>query len=163
MFGIEVIANTFLQYDFDFDRETITPLKLQKLIYLLHGYYLAREDQSVLREYFEAWKYGPVNSQLYHRLKHYGNKPITDYISSIDEDDPNELSVYVVSKKKSDFWPVFNEVVDKYMPMTAIQLSSLTHKNGSPWDITYSRLGEGWKIDDSLIKRHFKKQLALDE
>ena len=57
--------------------ESISPLKLQKLLYYTCGYYLAASGGRPLIDHtFEAWDYGPVLPSLYHSLKMFGRKPI---------------------------------------------------------------------------------------
>lgn len=56
--------------------KTIDPLKLQKLVYLAHGWNLAFTGQPLVEESFQAWKYGPVSPKLYDKYKKYGGNPI---------------------------------------------------------------------------------------
>ena len=54
------------------DREsgsTITPLKLQKILYYAQGYYLAMYDEALFPEDFQAWAHGPANEQIYEKYK----------------------------------------------------------------------------------------------
>lgn len=44
--------------------DTITQLKLQKLIYFVQGISLALFDRPLFEEEIEAWKYGPVARAL---------------------------------------------------------------------------------------------------
>ena len=69
------VANYFLSNH----RDTgITPLKLQKIVYIAHGWYMANyEDPLVDDEFAEAWPYGPVFPSLYHEFKHVNRRPIT--------------------------------------------------------------------------------------
>ena len=67
------IANFFLSI---VDRESgssITPLKLQKILYYAQGYYLAKENRPLFKEDFEAWAHGPANPGIYDKYKDYGN------------------------------------------------------------------------------------------
>lgn len=58
---------------------TLTNLSLQKLLYLAHMKFLGQQDgEPLLKEAFEAWKYGPVVSRLYQKIKKFGNSPISD-------------------------------------------------------------------------------------
>ena len=73
------VANYFLRLGRD-SGEEITPLKIQKLVYIAHGYHLAftASDNSpnglplVDDEFAEAWQYGPVFPSLYHHFKRFG-------------------------------------------------------------------------------------------
>ena len=71
-YSIEDIADFFLKI---VDREsdsTITPLKLQKILYYAQGYYLAINDVELFPEEFQAWTHGPVNEEIYIKYKDYG-------------------------------------------------------------------------------------------
>ena len=126
-------------------------MKLQKLVYCLHGWHLAIFDEPAINEEFSAWQYGPVNEELYHIFKEFGNRPITEYAESWKDD---EWVAYVVGKKNTKFHSLFNAIIEKYMPLTAVQLSSLTHMEGTPWDQTNRQKGGGI-IPNKLIKEHF--------
>lgn len=58
------------------EREGITHLKLQKVLYLSQAYYLAKLGRALFGEKLEAWELGPVVPEIYRRLKHYSNQPI---------------------------------------------------------------------------------------
>ena len=113
------IANFFLQI---VDREsgsTITPLKLQKILYYAQGYHLAMFNKALFNEDFQAWAHGPANPDIYNLYKHYG-------FSSIDK--PNG-SVPTLDKTLTDFlydiWNTFGIYDGKY-------LEELTHTE-EPW------------------------------
>lgn len=62
----------------------------------------------------------------------------------------------IVEKNGNEvFYKIFEFVVSRYMPMTALQLSTLTHQSGTPWSITRNK-GE-MIIPNELIKEHFKE------
>lgn len=74
----KAVANHLL--DFGLTRKNeIPPLKMQKLVYISHGWHLALSDGKPLvsDEYVEAWPYGPVFPSVYHEFKHYGASPHT--------------------------------------------------------------------------------------
>src|SRR5256885_15287234 len=75
------IANYFIQRGID-SNKSVTPMKLQKLIYFAHGWYWAIKNEPLIDESVEAWKYGPVIPSVYHAFKHYG----TDSIKSLKTD-----------------------------------------------------------------------------
>jgi uncharacterized phage-associated protein len=74
-YSVEALANTIL----DTSEEMGTPLgpmKIQKLMYLMHGYYLALTGAPLVDEFFEAWQYGPVVPTIYHQFKEFGSRDI---------------------------------------------------------------------------------------
>lgn len=151
-FLAKIVANCFLQRDFEDGRATISPMKLQKLVYLLHGWNLAIANEPAIDSQFLAWPYGPVEEGLYHIFKPFRGNPITEYAMSWDGDEKKAL---VVEKADNEiFYKIFDFVVSRYMPMTALQLSTLTHQPGTPWSITRGK--REMVIPNELIKEHFK-------
>ncbi len=153
---IKHVANSFLQWDFQNGKASTTPMKLQKLVYLAHGWNLAINDVPLINEKFEAWPYGPVEEDLYHIFKQFKDTPITDYAKSWAG---NEKKAYVVSSSIHFFSDIFTRVINKYAHFDALQLSALTHQDGTPWSIT--RANGLTEISNDLIKEHFRK-LALN-
>ena len=151
-FQAKIVANCFLQRDFANGIATISPMKLQKLVYCFHGWFLAIEDKPVIDTHFQAWPYGPVEENLYHIFKPFGDQAITDYAMSWDGDE--EKAFVVAEKNNEKFYGILKVVIDKYMPLSALQLSTLTHQPGTPWSKTRE---EGkMNISNDLIKEHFR-------
>ena len=157
-YPVKHIANSILQKDFSDGEATITPMKMQKLLYYLHGWHLAITDRPAIKESFHAWQYGPVEEYLYHLLNKYRGNPITAYLK--ERDDSGEESAFVVSGKEEMFHKILDMVWRKYGQFTAIQLSAMTHGKGTPWDIVYNRHDDMPIIPDNMIKEYFKGRLG---
>jgi len=125
------VANAFLSRAFR-DKTPISPMKIQKLLYMAHGYSLVECEEPMLDEVFEAWKFGPVVSSLYHECKHYGRDAITSYLKDIDP------ASGAVSPAPLPDDPHVNEIIDfvwdACRDKTAMSLSDWTHVKGGPWD-----------------------------
>ncbi len=129
------------------DNIPVTNLKLQKLIYMAHGFYLAVTDQPLLSNPVECWPYGPVINDTYHEYKNFGNQTITipqaDFYKSFNFD-KETLSVL-------DFtW-------ENCKNLDAIQLSNWTHIDGSPWKRTMDENKN--EIPNDYIRDYFKRFL----
>ena len=72
------IANQFLSIA---EREVINlnTMKLQKLIYLAHGWSLSITDKALIRESIMAWRFGPVIPCVYSTFKVFGMGNITKF------------------------------------------------------------------------------------
>ncbi|MDO8492735.1 MAG: DUF4065 domain-containing protein [bacterium] len=68
------------------EREGITNLKLQKVLYFAQAYYLSKVGRPLFSDNIEAWAYGPVVPEVYHKFKSKGSNPI------ICEEDKSSLS-----------------------------------------------------------------------
>ena len=155
-FSVKHVANCFLQHDFKDGIASISPMKLQKLVYCVHGWHLAITDKPAITENFAVWPYGPVEESLYHIFKPFRNSPISDYAKTWDGD--VEKAFVVPPESSGQFYDIFDFVVKRYMPFTAMELSAMTHQDGTPWHTT-KNLGER-VIQDDLIKKHFRGLVA---
>jgi uncharacterized phage-associated protein len=151
-FHLKHVANCFLQRDFEDGVPSISPMKIQKLVYCLHGWHLAITDGPAIDGHFEAWPYGPVEEDMYHLFKPYRDRPISTYAMSWEGD---EQKAFVVNEKNREFYDILDFVAKKYMPFSALQLSAMTHQPGTPWSL--SRSTGGGVIDNELIKQHFRE------
>ena len=143
---------------------TITQLKLQKLVYFAHGWYMAFcEDPLVDNEYVEAWKFGPVFPSLYQEFKYYGRDPIRERSGTFVRASPRGVRFVAEEEPNdSDVIAILDKVWDVYGWRTAGQLSTMCHEEGTPWDITRRRTQGrvNANIEDELIREHFKKKRA---
>lgn len=58
------------------EREGITNLKLQKILYFAQAYYLSKLNKPLFVEKIEAWNLGPVVREVYREFKNNGSKSI---------------------------------------------------------------------------------------
>ena len=139
------IANYFLKAaDKDSKQDTMTPMKLLKLIYFAHGWYAGLTDRKLITEDVEAWMYGPVVSKVYEEFKAYGNKPITK-LAQYYEPFSSTYDLYDTPTDDTDL-AVLNRVWEVYGNFTGIQLSNITHLPESPWSEVKREQGTGYGI-----------------
>lgn len=74
-YPVEKVANTFLRLAHT-DGKSISPMKLQKLIYLAHGLNLALHGEPLVETEPEAWQHGPVFRSLYRETRKYVAGPV---------------------------------------------------------------------------------------
>ena len=141
----EVIAEQILWIRRDIDT---TPMQVLKLTYFSHGWMLGLHDQTLIYEPVEAWQYGPVIPSIYHRYKAFRGDPI----DLVPIDRSEQLTV--------DQQRVVNDVVEVYREASAIQLSNISHKAGSPWDMVMNRHGPSTVIPNRLIQEHYKRLIG---
>jgi uncharacterized phage-associated protein len=133
-YPVEAGANSVLKATEDRGIKT-SPMKLQKLLYLMHGYYIALTGKPLVDEEFEAWPYGPVAPTIYHDLKKFGGGTIPSgcrlnrlNVETFEFETPSFPDDDEQAKKVLSF------VLSTYGAQTAVYLSDLTHKVGSPWE-----------------------------
>ena len=125
--------------------DTISNLKMQKLLYYAQGHYLATFDEILFDDDIEAWKYGPVVKNVYDRFKIYNNL-------AIDFEELKNFNHKIYTEKHLDLLPfVFN----KYN-IQAKELVDKTH-NEKPWKTCYNEYTTKI-IPVSLIKDFFKEE-----
>ena len=143
-------ANSVLIYSFEKDA-LISPLKLQKLVYFIHGWYLANFDEPTFEDSPEVWEYGPVFSEIYHDYKIFGSLPINE--NAWKEYGP--LWKGKVEKEDGKFHAILEAVWEVYASRSAMFLSDLTHQPGTPWSLANDR-GDPY-LSQEEIKKHFKQ------
>jgi uncharacterized phage-associated protein len=149
----KTVANYFLGLGRR-DYIAIDPLKLQKLVYLAHGWSLQFLQRPLIREPFEAWRYGPVVPVLYQEFRRFGGWPITDFASEV----PGESAFGIDPRTKS----LLDAVWERYKMLTPIQLSMLTHEPGYAWDLVQRRPDHfswgGQQIPNEFIADEFARR-----
>jgi uncharacterized phage-associated protein len=152
----KVVANAILQAG-QRDNIPVEPMKLQKLVFLAHGWHLHYLHEPLFSQNVEAWKYGPVIPSLYSEFKEYKAAPIT------------RLALLVPGTILLSDVPIalIESVWRTYKDKGGIYLSMLTHEQGSAWDIA-RRDATGWyspiipndKIEEEFTRRsHFAGRL----
>lgn len=161
----EAIANYFLGLA-ERNEKSITPMKIQKLVYFAHGWHWAIKNEPLVDEDIQAWRFGPVIYSLYREFKEFGDQAITRRaINMRVNPENNELEKHEPEIDRKDN---LNELLEKiwevYGEYSAAQLSNMTHEKGSPWDQVVSKCGGsvpmGIDIPDEIIKDYFCKLAA---
>ena len=127
----------------------ISPLKMHYLVFLSHGWYVAKTELALVRESFQAWPMGPVIPDLAEALRPFGSRPIWRKLSDgprIPHIDPEDSA----SLKILDF------VWRKYAHLGEADLAALTCGPGTPWH-THYKPGKTMDPDipDMEIKHYF--------
>ena len=121
------------------EREGISNLKLQKVLYLAQAYYLSKLNKPLFSDSIEAWKYGPVVPGVYHLYKSNKNTPI------IDTKDRSKLS----PKDKN----VLDRIWDSFGGYSAGKLVDITHAD-TPWKNAFS--SQSRVISNNAIRNYYK-------
>lgn len=133
----KIIAKTDTEHG-----DTISNLKLQKMLYYMQGFHLAFFGTPLFEEEIKAWQYGPVVPSVYEEYKRYESKAI---------DLPEGPVIELTEEEEA----VFDNVYDEYNQFSAVALMKMTHEE-SPWRSTeISQV-----IDKEKIKQFFKTQIV---
>ncbi len=163
-FDPRAVANCFLDLAKK-NGQTIDPMKLQKLVYYAHGWYLALAGAPLLDRSIEAWKYGPVIPLLYRTFQDYGADPITEPARYSDIQG-TKMVVRPFTLPDGDSSAdyarrIIKRVLEVYGGYSAVQLSMMTHAPETPWAQAWSK-NQGKRyvpIPDDSIQQYFKNTL----
>ncbi|MGQ4273939.1 Panacea domain-containing protein [Terrihabitans sp. B22-R8] len=131
---------------------SVDQLKIQKLVYFQHGWFLATRNAPAVGDLFEAWPYGPVLSSLYQEFKANGSSPIQGWATDIDPLTGDNKAL-MVNLSDRYFYDVFDQVWNRYKGYSGLYLSNLTHAPGTPWSKARERGATYLKNEE--IKEHF--------
>jgi uncharacterized phage-associated protein len=135
------VAKYFLTLQDEEEGDTISNLKLQKLLYYAQGYHLALFDEPLFPEKIEHWTHGPVVPVVYHEYKVYGNGALPP---------PEDFDAESIDDRTRDF---LDEIYRLFGQYSAWKLSKMTHDE-PPWKEATSL------ISQAALKQHFKTQIT---
>lgn len=117
----------------------LTNLKLQKVLYYTWRDYYEKTGKRLFDDdQFQAWMYGPVVPSVYY--EYWTNVASLIFIT----DDPAEE----IDQDTSDF---LLQELEKYRSISASDLVSLTHAEGTPWSICHAK-GDKTEIPFKMIE-----------
>lgn len=125
------------------EREGITNLKLQKILYLAQAYCLAKTSKRIFIDDIEAWNYGPVVPTIYHKYKKFKNKPI------VLENDESVIN--------SEDKELLNKIWSAFGGYSANRLVTIVH-NHAPWKNAHAR--ENKVISPAEIMEYYRPLLT---
>jgi len=118
--------------------------KVQKMLYIIYGYFLAKSNIQLFSETPKAWPYGPVFPRTRKKVDYSVVYKTTDQdLKDICQDEE------IINK--------FNSVIDKYGKYTASNLSNWSHMQNGPWDLTTKLPDFKWgdQIPNDYITKYF--------
>jgi uncharacterized phage-associated protein len=160
------VANEFLQLG-ESEGVSLDPMKLQKLVYYAHGWYLAYNHKPLFDDDIHAWPWGPVVPSIYGEFIDFGRHPIKNKKATILHKTGTGIFDFQFSTPSindrtiKDF---LKAIWDSHKNFSGIQLSNATHMPNEPWTIVkekYGSLDSKPRIDNALIEAIFKAKLSV--
>ena len=137
----------------------LSPMQVNKLVYISHGYNLGLRGKALISDQVEAWQFGPVIPSIYHSFKHYKKDPIERLSvcgTSIDDLEGIDKRLDVIHDTvDKEGIQIINCVIDEYGSLSGNQLSSSTHRKGTPWEETYVKNQFYTKIPNQKIQEYY--------
>jgi uncharacterized phage-associated protein len=161
------VANEFLSLgQTELNIPPIDQMKLQKLLFYAHGWYLALCDKPLFEEDFEAWPWGPVVRDIYTQTNKFGRFPVSEKLNEIRRIGEGPLDFKMVAPdgvEGEELKAFVHAIWDSHKALSGIQLSNSTHAPGEPWTIIkeqHGTLDNKPLIPNEVIAAVFKKKLA---
>jgi uncharacterized phage-associated protein len=136
------VADYFLLQVDQNSGDSLTNLKLQKLIYYGQAWHLAHHGRPMFVERIKAWAHGPVVPDVWHRFKGY----------KWDALDTSAVRCDPYEDLHSDDLDLLWQVWTIYSPFSGKQLETLTHSE-DPWRTAYGDRPPGAKCDVEITHR----------
>lgn len=162
VYSAKAIANEFLRLASE-EELHLTQMKIQKLVYISHGFKLALLDEALINDSVQAWQYGPVIPTLYEEFKGFGSSPITQPATDIviNEESFDHAFIPVEINHDDDKSRLLIQTVwEKYKSLSGPNLSDLTHRQGTPWSETYLPGMFHNDIPNDIIKDYYTNLLS---
>ena len=105
---------------------SLSNLKMQKILYLANMSYLAKTEETLVYGNFEAWDYGPVLPELYHKIKIFGAGPVADIFRSVSDMEIDSAE-----------YSMLNSATDKLSGFSGAKLVAITHWKRGAWAKNY--------------------------
>jgi uncharacterized phage-associated protein len=126
----------------------VTNLALHKILYLAHMVFMGRTGERLVHATFQAWDYGPVEPDLYRKVRIFGDRPVRDiFFSAPPLDDSPESSV-------------IDEACDHLLDKRPAELVAMTHWKDGAWAKHYRPGVLGIVIPDEDIIAEYNARTA---
>lgn len=120
--------------------KAISNLKLQKILYFIQAEFLVTKNAPCFFEIIEAWDFGPVVPEVYHKYKIFGSANIPA---------PADLMTYDVITDNDK--KLMNDIIDNCVQYSASTLTEIT-QNQTPWIKAYKN-----NCDNVITNENIKK------
>ena len=143
------VANYLLKRD----KTGLEKLKLIKLVYLCHAWHLAKFGAPLVDELAEAWSYGPIYPSIYLRTEAYEyDEPVKFPLAD------GGIAQFTKAQRE-----LVDGVYDEYGHLGWFKLVLMSHRGGTPWDVTWTKIpffglgnpSPNRPIPNKLIKQYY--------
>lgn len=127
---------------------SVTNLKLQKILYYVQGYFLAKFDRPLFPDDIQAWTFGPVVPNVYYHFSLFG--PDNIFITQEENIDSNGLDC--------DEKDLIDRIIDEKLQFSTSTLVRATHQE-APWlkaTLGGKKIQRNTVIDIEDMKEYFK-------
>lgn len=151
------VANAFIKRAKEGMIADLSPMKLQKLLFLAQSWHLKFKDgEPLLDDTFCRWQYGPVIPAVYHEFKQFGSRSVDRYGTFVGPGKGGGYQLLQPNVPESDHcsWGIIDEIISVYGGYSGVQLSALTHMPGSAWKETGG--ADGGPMTNDQLRAYIK-------
>ena len=126
-----------------------TNLGMQKIIYIANMLHLGEQASALVKSHFQAWDYGPVHPDLYHKAKIFGANTVKNIFRSyadLDDDMPEKETLHKTLNMVEGF--------------TDSKLVAITHCEYGAWYKNYVPGKRYVIIPDSDILAEYQERVS---
>lgn len=129
----------------------LSNLELQKISYIAQMLFMGAHDGARLIETdYEAWDYGPVSPELYHKVKSFGANPVPD------------IFLWAKPVEDEEYKVALRDVCKHLMKRRAGELVAITHWQDGAWAKHYVPGARNIVIpDEDILDEYRKRQAAI--
>jgi uncharacterized phage-associated protein len=142
-------------------------MKLYKLVYYAHAWWLAQKGTPLFDEDISAWPWGPVVRELYSDFNSAGRNPITTQRAARlvkTGQGPASYRLALPEPPDAEVMDFLKQIWEVHKPYTGISLSNATHMPGEPWttvkDLHFGDLSSKPIIPNEVIRDAFQAKIA---
>lgn len=129
----------------------LTNLRLQRLVIIAHGAHLAAYNEPLFNEPVRAWDFGPVVSDIYDSLRHYGSGYVDCQGPGLHE------SLLALNHRASQ---AIRATWEAYKAYDEAHLGQCLKGVRSPWDGVWNVLGTRYAtIPNELFKEYYANKI----
>ena len=129
---------------------SLSNLQMQKIAYIAEMMHLGRTGFPLTYEDWQAWDYGPVQPELYHKAKVYGTSAVKDIFAATP------------LMPGSTEYRAANDAYEAMRGFSAGQMVAVTHKPNGAWANHYRSGRRGMVIPKYDIHREYETLINDD-
>lgn len=122
----ESVANSIITRHLSGSLKTLSPMKLQKLLFIGQCWHLNLYNDFLVEDGFAMWKYGPVLPSIYHKTQQYEKANINHIIYQYFN---GHISSYEVPQSDTQTQKFLNKIIEVYGHLEGNQLADIILKN----------------------------------
>lgn len=124
------VANFILDVS-ELVEQPVTHLALHKILFFCHAWSLVEFKRPLIKQHFQAWKFGPVVQHIFNDFKEFGSQPINKRAVNLDWETGKFVEAkYEFDRDTDDF---LRSIVFFYSRVRVSDLVDMTHVVGGPW------------------------------